>query len=259
MGEHVILFKSNADTSAALTAYSIATTGAATISRRAGIDNPILARADPVVATTAQARGYVIVYRNDKGTTPEPMLVAPHLNTVGWAAGEAIRSQGALGYVDLNIPLENDNVLACQGTYETASKDQGVLLHLIYGDNKPYSDYDGYPDMWIRAALDNATVDVWSAGDTLAAGANGVDTKKRYALVGVMIEPDDSDGLLALRFSTQSRQDLKPGCVPVEGEYKMLDCIEFNGNETLTVEQFDGVASKASTVYYHLKILGNAI
>jgi hypothetical protein len=252
MPEYVILAKSNADTSAALTAYT--TPDSFTVAKRGGYANPILARADaPTVAHTAQDKGQVRIATVTNGTTRK-IQILPFLNTVGFAQGEATIEHGP-AYFDLNMQLYENDTLDVDGQFEVASKDQGVLMHLVYGAIQPPSKFAKYPDHWVRHATSAPTVDVWSLAAELNAADDGFDPNRRYALTEVFFEPGDTQGCIALRCYPKSNQQWMRGFIPRRGGYQMLDCPVFQGNDNFVIQQYNGIATVTSNLFLHFKEL----
>jgi hypothetical protein len=254
MPETVILAKSNADTSAALTAYT--TPDSFTVAKKAGIASPVLARIDaPTVAHTAQDKGYVRIAKTADGTTRKIMTL-PFLNTVGFAQGEATIEHGP-SYFDCNMQLHENDVLDVDGQFEVASKDQGVLMHLVYGSNRPYNYYaqSKFPDHWVRHVTSAPTVDTWSLAAELNASDDGFDPNRRYALIEAYFEPGDTQGCIALRCYPKSDETWKYGFIPRRGGYKMLDCPVFQGNDNFIIQQYNGIATVVSNLFLHFKEL----
>jgi hypothetical protein len=252
MPETVVLAKSNGDTSAALTAYT--TPDSFTVAKKNGIANPVLRRVDaPTVAHTAQDKGYVRIAKTADGTSRRIMTL-PFLNTVGFAQGEATIEHGP-AYFDSNMQLIENDVLDVDGQFEVASKDQGVLMHLVYGSVQGPEMFDKYPDHWVRHATSAPTVDVWSLAAELNASDDGFDPNRRYALTEIYFEPGDTQGCIALRCYPKSDETWKRGAIPRRGGYKMLDCPVFQGNDNFVIQQYNGIATVTSNLFLHFKEL----
>jgi hypothetical protein len=253
MPEDVILAKSNADTSAGLTAYT--TPDSFTIAKKGGITNPILKRVDaPTVAHTAQDKGYVRIARTVDGTTRKVMLI-PFLNTVGFAAGEATIEHGPQS-IEAHMELQENDILDVDGQFEVASKDQAVLMHLVYGSINPPENFANLPDHWVRHATSAPTVDVWSTACELNATDDGLDPNKKYALIEVFTEPGDTQGAVAFRCYPKNDESFKYGFIPRRGGYRMLDCPIFDGNVNIIVQQYNGIATVVSNLFFHFKEIG---
>jgi hypothetical protein len=170
MPEEVVLAKSNADTSASLVAYS--TPDSFTIAEKGGTKNCILKRVDgPLVAHTAQDKGYVRIAKTVEGTVRK-ILLLPFKSTMGLAAGEAAIEHGSKPWYDTHMEFKENDVIDVDGQYEVASKDQGCLMHLVYGSVRGPEQFINKPDHWVRHATSAPTVDVWSAGLELNASVN---------------------------------------------------------------------------------------